>query len=213
MFQDLEGDKAKTFYDVTLISVDFDFGITSNPELFKKFDVKSDSLVLFKKVIPIPLALQFATAIGGFFDSSHWCKSSIYRKRWVSESFLQLNRELQWVQHFRIRFFFMFIILSYPSFPCLLRMKKSRNKSNLIQMILWQTKVSESACSLNVIDTTWGPIYFLTCKNLIRFRWISVLFPHLTAIGLCYHQSLGTVKPIRLKDLKEQNIQCVPELE
>ncbi|XP_043106824.1 protein disulfide-isomerase A2 [Puntigrus tetrazona] len=48
-FQDLEGDKAKTFYDVTLMAVDFDFGITSNPELFKKYDVKSDSLVLFKK--------------------------------------------------------------------------------------------------------------------------------------------------------------------
>uniref|UniRef100_A0A672MVZ1 Protein disulfide-isomerase n=1 Tax=Sinocyclocheilus grahami TaxID=75366 RepID=A0A672MVZ1_SINGR len=48
-FQDLEGDKAKTFYDVTLIAVDVNFGITSNPELFKKYDVKSDSLVLFKK--------------------------------------------------------------------------------------------------------------------------------------------------------------------
>ncbi|XP_026060758.1 protein disulfide-isomerase A2 [Carassius auratus] len=48
-FQDLEGDKAKTFYDVTLIAVDFEFGITNNPELFKKYDVKSDSLVLFKK--------------------------------------------------------------------------------------------------------------------------------------------------------------------
>ncbi|XP_026129054.1 protein disulfide-isomerase [Carassius auratus] len=48
-FQDLEGDKAKTFYDVTLIAVDVDFGITSNLELFKKYDVKSDSLVLFKK--------------------------------------------------------------------------------------------------------------------------------------------------------------------
>lgn len=71
LFQDLEGDKANTFYDVTLIAVDFDFGITSNPELFKKYDVKSDSLVLFKKVIPIPRALQFATAIGGYFDSSH----------------------------------------------------------------------------------------------------------------------------------------------
>lgn len=50
--QDLEGDKAKTFYDVTLIAVDVNFGITSNLELFKKYDVKSDSLVLFKKVIP-----------------------------------------------------------------------------------------------------------------------------------------------------------------
>ncbi|XP_059409155.1 protein disulfide-isomerase A2 [Carassius carassius] len=48
-FQDLEGDKAKTFYNVTLIAVDFEFGITNNPELFKKYDVKSDSLVLFKK--------------------------------------------------------------------------------------------------------------------------------------------------------------------
>jgi len=48
----LEGDKAKTFYDVTLIAVDFVFGITSNPDIFKKYNVKSDSLVLFKKVIP-----------------------------------------------------------------------------------------------------------------------------------------------------------------
>ncbi|KAL1282712.1 hypothetical protein QQF64_001515 [Cirrhinus molitorella] len=48
-FQDLEGDNAKTFYDVTLIAVDYDFGITSNPELFKKYDVKSDTVVLFKK--------------------------------------------------------------------------------------------------------------------------------------------------------------------
>ncbi|XP_056307864.1 protein disulfide-isomerase A2 [Danio aesculapii] len=48
-FQDLEGEKAKTFYDVTLIAVDFNFGITSDPELFKKYEVKSDSLVLFKK--------------------------------------------------------------------------------------------------------------------------------------------------------------------
>ncbi|TRY64591.1 hypothetical protein DNTS_017712, partial [Danionella cerebrum] len=47
--QDLEGEKAKTFYDVTLIAVDFNFGITSSPELFQKFDVKSDSLVLFKQ--------------------------------------------------------------------------------------------------------------------------------------------------------------------
>ncbi|KAK7162146.1 hypothetical protein R3I94_004711 [Phoxinus phoxinus] len=48
-FQDLEGDKAKTFYDVTLIAVDYVFGITSNPELFKKYNVQSDSMVLFKK--------------------------------------------------------------------------------------------------------------------------------------------------------------------
>ncbi|ROL45480.1 Protein disulfide-isomerase A2 [Anabarilius grahami] len=48
-YPDLEGDKAKTFYDVTLIVVDINFGITSSPELFKKYDVKSDSLVLFKK--------------------------------------------------------------------------------------------------------------------------------------------------------------------
>ncbi|XP_067298925.1 protein disulfide-isomerase A2 [Pseudorasbora parva] len=48
-FQDLEGDKAKTFYDVTLIIEEYNFGITSNPELFKEYDVNSDSLVLFKK--------------------------------------------------------------------------------------------------------------------------------------------------------------------
>ncbi|XP_051993881.1 protein disulfide-isomerase-like [Xyrauchen texanus] len=48
-FQDLEGDKAKAFYDVTLTVVDVNFGITSNAELFKKYDVQSDSVVLFKK--------------------------------------------------------------------------------------------------------------------------------------------------------------------
>lgn len=48
-FKDLEGEKAKTFYDVTLIAVDVNFGITSDPELFKKYEVKTDSLVLFKK--------------------------------------------------------------------------------------------------------------------------------------------------------------------
>ncbi|XP_051559803.1 protein disulfide-isomerase A2 isoform X2 [Myxocyprinus asiaticus] len=48
-FQDLEGDNAKTFYDVTLTVMDVNFGITSNTELFKKYDVQSDSVVLFKK--------------------------------------------------------------------------------------------------------------------------------------------------------------------
>ncbi|KAA0722548.1 Protein disulfide-isomerase [Triplophysa tibetana] len=48
-FQDLEGEEAKMFYDVTLTIVDINFGMTSNPELFKKYDVKGDSVVLFKK--------------------------------------------------------------------------------------------------------------------------------------------------------------------
>nr|XP_055062057.1 protein disulfide-isomerase A2 [Misgurnus anguillicaudatus] len=48
-FQDLEGEEAKTFYDVSLTVVDVNFGITSDPELFKKYDVNGDSVVIFKK--------------------------------------------------------------------------------------------------------------------------------------------------------------------
>lgn len=70
----MEGDKAKTFYDVTLIVVDINFGITSNPELFKKYDVKSDSLVLFKKVTPCSYSTTIVigrqTTIGRYFNSS-----------------------------------------------------------------------------------------------------------------------------------------------
>ncbi len=41
---------------------------------------------------------------------------------------------------------------------CMLRMRKCR-KSNLIWIFFWRTKVSEP---WNVIDITWGRIYFFT---------------------------------------------------
>ncbi|MCJ8747677.1 hypothetical protein PDJAM_G00156090 [Pangasius djambal] len=48
-FQDLEGEKAKMFKAVALDIVDVNFGITSSPELFKKYRVEKESVVLFKK--------------------------------------------------------------------------------------------------------------------------------------------------------------------
>lgn len=46
----MEGEKAKIFKDIALDIVDVTFGITSSPELFKKYDVEKESVVLFKKV-------------------------------------------------------------------------------------------------------------------------------------------------------------------
>ncbi|XP_076839353.1 protein disulfide-isomerase A2 [Brachyhypopomus gauderio] len=48
-FEELEGEVAKVFYDVALNSVDVTFGLTSSPELFKKYEVQKDTVVLFKK--------------------------------------------------------------------------------------------------------------------------------------------------------------------
>ncbi|XP_066515586.1 protein disulfide-isomerase A2 [Hoplias malabaricus] len=48
-FEDLEGEEAKVFYDVAMDTVSLNFGITSSPEVFKKYDVKKDTVVLFKK--------------------------------------------------------------------------------------------------------------------------------------------------------------------
>ncbi|XP_062866608.1 protein disulfide-isomerase A2 [Trichomycterus rosablanca] len=48
-FKDLEGEKAKLFYDLALDIVEINFGITSSLELFQKYEVQKESLVLFKK--------------------------------------------------------------------------------------------------------------------------------------------------------------------
>lgn len=48
--QDLEGDKARVFNDVSQDVVDVNFGITSSPELFKEYKVEKEAVVLFKKV-------------------------------------------------------------------------------------------------------------------------------------------------------------------
>lgn len=48
-FKDLEGEKAKMFNDIALDIVDVNFGITSSPELFEKYKVEKESVVLFKK--------------------------------------------------------------------------------------------------------------------------------------------------------------------
>ncbi|KAI5616123.1 protein disulfide-isomerase A2 precursor [Silurus asotus] len=48
-FQDLEGEKAKLFKDLTLDMVEFNFGITNSPELFQKYNIEKEAIVLFKK--------------------------------------------------------------------------------------------------------------------------------------------------------------------
>ncbi|XP_076001650.1 protein disulfide-isomerase A2 [Genypterus blacodes] len=48
-FTNLESDAAKTYLEVAKDMMDAEFGLTSNPEVFKKYDVQSDSVVLFKK--------------------------------------------------------------------------------------------------------------------------------------------------------------------
>ncbi|KAK3530698.1 hypothetical protein QTP86_032193, partial [Hemibagrus guttatus] len=48
-FKDLEGEKARVFNDIALEIVDVSFGITSSPELFEKFRVEEESVVLFKQ--------------------------------------------------------------------------------------------------------------------------------------------------------------------
>uniref|UniRef100_A0A4W4FK58 Protein disulfide-isomerase n=1 Tax=Electrophorus electricus TaxID=8005 RepID=A0A4W4FK58_ELEEL len=48
-FEELGGEVAKVFCDVALNIADFNFGLTSSPELFKKYEVQKDTVVLFKK--------------------------------------------------------------------------------------------------------------------------------------------------------------------
>ncbi|KAL7852858.1 hypothetical protein SRHO_G00186430 [Serrasalmus rhombeus] len=48
-FKDLDGEEAKVFYDVALDTISLNFGITSSPGLFKKYELQKDSVVLFKK--------------------------------------------------------------------------------------------------------------------------------------------------------------------
>ncbi|XP_023228610.1 protein disulfide-isomerase-like [Centruroides sculpturatus] len=48
-FKDINSDEAKVYLDVALESDDYSFGITSQDEVFKEFNVEKDSIVLFKK--------------------------------------------------------------------------------------------------------------------------------------------------------------------
>ncbi|XP_068178286.1 protein disulfide-isomerase A2 [Antennarius striatus] len=48
-FDDLESEAAKGFKQIALDDVDSEFALTSNPKVFKKYEVKSNSVVLFKK--------------------------------------------------------------------------------------------------------------------------------------------------------------------
>ncbi|GLD74910.1 protein disulfide-isomerase-like protein, partial [Lates japonicus] len=48
-FDDLEGEAAKVFREVALDMTDTEFGLTATPEVFQKYEVKANSVVLFKK--------------------------------------------------------------------------------------------------------------------------------------------------------------------
>lgn len=48
-FKDPESESANTFYSVALDLAEVEFGLSSTDEVFQKFEVKADSVVLFKK--------------------------------------------------------------------------------------------------------------------------------------------------------------------
>uniref|UniRef100_A0A4W6ETF4 Protein disulfide-isomerase n=1 Tax=Lates calcarifer TaxID=8187 RepID=A0A4W6ETF4_LATCA len=48
-FDDLESEAAKVFREVALDMTDTEFGLTVTPEVFQKYEVKANSVVLFKK--------------------------------------------------------------------------------------------------------------------------------------------------------------------
>ncbi|MEQ2209967.1 hypothetical protein XENOCAPTIV_006568 [Xenoophorus captivus] len=48
-FDSLESESAKVFKEAALDLTDVEFGVTATPEVFQKYEVKSDSVVLFKK--------------------------------------------------------------------------------------------------------------------------------------------------------------------
>ncbi|XP_016522670.1 protein disulfide-isomerase-like isoform X3 [Poecilia formosa] len=48
-FNSLESESAKVFKEVAFDLTDVEFGVTATPEVFQKYEVKSDSVVLFKK--------------------------------------------------------------------------------------------------------------------------------------------------------------------
>ncbi|XP_057699393.1 protein disulfide-isomerase A2 [Corythoichthys intestinalis] len=48
-FKSLESDVAKEFSELVMDMTDTEFGITASPEVFQKYELKSDTVVLFKK--------------------------------------------------------------------------------------------------------------------------------------------------------------------
>ncbi|XP_077381306.1 protein disulfide-isomerase-like [Festucalex cinctus] len=48
-FKSLESDAAKNFAELVMDMADTEFGVTTSPEVFQKYDLKSDTVVLFKK--------------------------------------------------------------------------------------------------------------------------------------------------------------------
>lgn len=50
LYQDLESEAAKLFKEAALDMTDTEFAVSASPEVFHKYEVKANSVVLFKKV-------------------------------------------------------------------------------------------------------------------------------------------------------------------
>lgn len=50
LYQNLESDAAKVFKEVAYDMADTEFAMTATPEVFQKYEIKNNSVVLFKKV-------------------------------------------------------------------------------------------------------------------------------------------------------------------
>ncbi|XP_045568505.1 protein disulfide-isomerase A2 isoform X2 [Salmo salar] len=48
-FTSLESEEAKVFYSVAMEMVDMEFGVTTSPEVFQKYEIENNRVVLFKK--------------------------------------------------------------------------------------------------------------------------------------------------------------------
>uniref|UniRef100_A0A7N6C428 Protein disulfide-isomerase n=1 Tax=Anabas testudineus TaxID=64144 RepID=A0A7N6C428_ANATE len=80
-FDDLESDAAKVFKEVSFDMADTEFAVTATPEVFQKYEVKDDSVVLFKKFDDG--RADFALSEDGKLDKSNLTK-------FIKESSLEL---------------------------------------------------------------------------------------------------------------------------
>ncbi len=91
-----------------------------------------------------------------------------------SDKSWRLKAIAHWVWNFRVRFpfFFVFLILPYQNACYGCENAESRTWSEFFYDLrtFWRQCV-------NVIDTTWGRIHFLTCENFGRKFRLSVQWP------------------------------------
>ncbi len=120
--------------------------------------------LLFIYVVCIWKMLTVNCTIGEALIKPPFRPSLIFEglKLWSQTSFFGLKAIAHWVRNFRMRFSVFFVFLHPFLSKCMQRMRK-RRKSNLIQKKIDGRKFRRQCA--NVIDTTWGRIYFLMCEN------------------------------------------------